>query len=464
MLFRSIEAPAHAVKGKAIFEVASGRLDTPPIHALLDQIRRGAVELNDVEIETASRSGETLTVLINARRLQSPDKEPLILVALHDVTDRKRAAEARYRRLFETARDGIVIVDALNGDILDLNPFAEHLLSYRRHELAGRKVWEVESIRNGPNMRDAIEQIRQRGVLRFDEFQLRTKDDRDLELEVIATLYSEGERQAIQLNMRDIAERRKLELELLEAQKLESLGLLAGGLASDFNNLLTGVLGNASLVLSETPPDQPIRLRLRQIVDAAERAAFLTRQMLAYAGRGRFVTANIDVGDLVREIAGLLRTSISKAVELKLELAPDLPPIDADPAQLQQAVINLVVNGAEAIGTNRVGTITVRTSLREVSSSEAATLFRSQPAAAGTYIQLEVIDTGVGMDESAKARIFDPFFSTKYTGRGLGLAAVQGIVKAHRGAIFVHSAPGRGATFRIFLPAGREGPPATSKG
>jgi CheY-like chemotaxis protein len=175
--------------------------------------------------------------------------------------------------------------------------------------------------------------------------------------------------------------------------------------------------------------------------------------MLAYAGRASFATAKIDLGDLVREISGLARTSISKAVDLKLEPGPNLPLVEADPAQLQQLVMNLVINGAEAIGENQAGTVTVRTSLREVSAGEAGALFNSQPAGPGTYVQLEVIDTGAGMDEATKARIFDPFFTTKFMGRGLGLAAVQGIVRAHRGAIFVHSAPGRGTTFRILLPA-----------
>ncbi len=172
--------------------------------------------------------------------------------------------------------------------------------------------------------------------------------------------------------------------------------------------------------------------------------------------RTAFTTANIDLGDLVREISGLVQTSISKAVDLKLDLTPNLPLIEADPAQLQQVVMNLVINGAEAIGEEQVGAVTVRTSLREVSPGEVSSLFKSQPAASGTYLQLEVIDTGAGMDEATKARIFDPFFTTKFTGRGLGLAAVQGIVRAHRGAIFVHSAPGRGTTFRIFLPAGAQ--------
>jgi signal transduction histidine kinase/CheY-like chemotaxis protein len=308
-------------------------------------------------------------------------------------------------------------------------------------------------MRSLPNARDVLDQIRERGVLRFDNFPVRTRDNRDVALEVIATLYSEAKRQAIQLNMRDVSERVKFERELQETQKLESIGLLAGGIAHDFNNLLTGILGNASLALSDTDPDQPMRLRLREIVAAAERAAFLTQQMLAYAGKGQFVTAIIDLSVLVREISALVRTSIPKAVDLKLDLAPNLPPIEADPAQIQQILMNLVINGAEAIGEDTAGTVIVRTSLREVSAHEAGELFKSEPAEPGAYLQLEVIDTGAGMDEAIKARIFDPFFTTKFTGRGLGLAAVQGIVRRHRGVMFVHSAPGQGTTFRILLPA-----------
>ena len=173
------------------------------------------------------------------------------------------------------------------------------------------------------------------------------------------------------------ASAKKFERELQETQKLESLGLLAGGIAHDFNNLLTGILGNASLAFTEVPADDPVRMRLRQIVQAGERAAFLTRQMLAYAGRGRFVTEAIDLGDLVREISTLVRTSIPKTVELKLDLAPDLPPIEADPAQMQQVIMNLVINGAEAIGENATGKVEIRTCACEIDAREAANLFAS---------------------------------------------------------------------------------------
>jgi two-component system, chemotaxis family, CheB/CheR fusion protein len=445
--------PEGSATGKAIIETSLDGFDTPPIRAMFDRLKHGANELSDVEIEPKTEGDRIRTLLVNARRLRSPDGERLILLTFQDITERKREAEARYRRLFESARDGIVIIDAFTGDILDLNPFTEQLLGYPRQQVVGRKLWEIEAMENIPNVRGATHQIRERGCVRFDGLHVRTKDDHEIEVEVIASLYYEGDRAAIQLNMRDVGERKKFERELQESQKLESLGLLAGGIAHDFNNLLTGILGSASLAMSETAPDQRIRPWLRQIVEASERAAFLTRQMLAYAGRGQFVTAIIEMGDLVREISTLVRTSISRAVDLKLDLASNLPPIEADPAQMQQVLMNLMINGAEAIGDDATGTVTVRTSLREISSREAAELFKSEPAEPGTYLQLEVIDTGAGMDEATMARIFDPFFTTKFTGRGLGLAAVQGIVRRHRGVIFVHSAPGQGTTFRILLPA-----------
>jgi two-component system CheB/CheR fusion protein len=449
----AMHLPEKSAVGKNIFEAAHGHFETPQIRSLFDQLLGGAAELKDVEVSPQSSRGETRTLLVNARHLRSPGQEQLVLLAFEDITDRKRAAEARYRRLFETARDGIVIVDAATGEILDLNPFTERLVGHKKDELVGQKVWEVDPMRSVRNVRGLIEQIRDRGVLRLDDITLKTKEGRSLDVELIATVHSEEERRAIQLNMRDVSERKKFERELQETQKLESLGILAGGIAHDFNNLLTGILGNASLALSETSPEQPLRVRLREIVEASERAGFLTRQMLAYAGRGRFVTAAMDLGEVVREISTLVRTSVPKSVDVKLDLAPDLPLVEADPAQIQQVIMNLVINGAEAIGEGEAGTVTVCTSVRDLNTREVAELFSPDAAKAGKYVQLEVVDTGAGMDNATKARIFDPFFTTKFAGRGLGLAAVQGIVRRHRGTIRVHTTLGHGTTFLILIPA-----------
>ena len=256
----------------------------------------------------------------------------------------------------------------------------------------------------------------------------------------------------------DMTERRLLEDHLRSAQKLESIGLLAGGIAHDFNNLLTGILGNASLAQELLPARHETIPLLANVVNASERAADLTQQLLAYSGKGRFVVEPLDLSSLVDEITHLLQATIPKLVNLKLELAPDLPAVEADSSQVQQVIMNLVINAAEAIG-NRPGTVTVRTSLRRVEERSGSGL---QP---GVYVCLEVADDGCGMDGETQARIFDPFFTTKFTGRGLGLAAVSGIVRSHRGAIQVKSAPGQGSTFEVLFaamsqpaPAGRQSP------
>ena len=235
-------------------------------------------------------------------------------------------------------------------------------------------------------------------------------------------------------------ERRNLEEQLRQAQKLESLGLLAGGVAHDFNNLLTGILGNASLVLEMLSPPEPERGMLEDVVRASERAAELTRQLLAYAGKGKFVVQPVHLSEVVREIGQLVRSSIPRQVELNMNLPPDLPVVEADPSQMQQLVMNLVINAAEAIG-DKTGTVEVTTGVRRIANRH------------GIYVCLEVRDTGCGMDAQTREQIFDPFFTTKFTGRGLGLAAVQGIVRSHDGTIDVDSHPGQGSTFRICLPA-----------
>ena len=250
-------------------------------------------------------------------------------------------------------------------------------------------------------------------------------------------------------------ERERVEKKLREAQKLESLGVLAGGIAHDFNNLLTGVLGTASLARMDSPADSPILPYLDDIEEAATRAADLCRQMLAYAGKGRFVIQEVDLSAIVSETTHLLRSSIGKSVVLKMDLAEGLPAVSGDAAQIRQIVMNLVINASEAIG-QKSGVVTVSTSL--VHADRA--LLDASPAEPelpeGDYIHLQVGDTGSGMPPETLARIFDPFFTTKFTGRGLGLAAVLGIVHGHKGTLKVASEPGQGTVFDILLPCAAE--------
>jgi signal transduction histidine kinase/CheY-like chemotaxis protein len=261
-----------------------------------------------------------------------------------------------------------------------------------------------------------------------------------------------------QYEVRDyIAERARSDEKLLQKQKLESLGILAGGIAHDFNNLLTGILGNASLAMDMLPQDSPVARMLEDVMQASERAAHLTRQMLAYAGKGRFVLERLDISRLVREISHLIKSSIPQNVQICLDLGDDLPVIEADGSQIQQLVMNLVINAAEAIPSERTGSVTVITRTQHLDESYLAQLGASSDLAQGEYVALEVRDTGSGMDEATLRRIFDPFFTTKFAGRGLGLAATEGIVRGHGGVLKVYSSPGHGSTFKVLFPALAEG-------
>lgn len=261
------------------------------------------------------------------------------------------------------------------------------------------------------------------------------------------------------LSVTDITERKwaeekrlQMERQMQQTQKLESLGVLAGGIAHDFNNLLTIILGNASLALDEMPPASPARDSLKAIEATSLRAAELCRQMLAYSGKGRFVIENIRMNDLIGEMISLLKASISKKAILNLNLKEPLPPLRGDPSQIRQVLMNLVFNASEAIGEHG-GVITISTGMMECSSRDISEIYLDDNLTEGLYVWLEVSDTGCGMDHETQRRIFEPFFTTKFTGRGLGLSAVLGIVRGHKGALTVYSEPGRGTTFKVLFPA-----------
>ena len=247
----------------------------------------------------------------------------------------------------------------------------------------------------------------------------------------------------------DITEGKRTQERLRQTQKLESIGLLAGGIAHDFNNLMTGILGNASMVLAEV--DARSAERLRDVMASAERAAALTRQLLAYSGKGQFIVRDLNVAEAVHEIGGLVQVSIPRTVQLSITAETRLPLVRMDPSQLQQMLMNLVINAGEAIGEGRPGSISIVTSTAEVEKPFVDALGEELPS--GRYVTIEVSDTGEGMDEARRSRIFDPFFTTRFTGRGLGLAAVAGILRSLKGGISVATEPGRGSRFRVYLPA-----------
>lgn len=253
---------------------------------------------------------------------------------------------------------------------------------------------------------------------------------------------------------RDITEHKRLEEHLRDAARMESLGLLAGGIAHDFNNLLVAVVGNASLVLESLDAAYPQRRLLEELLSSADRMADLTRQLLAYAGKGRFVIRSVNLSQVIQEETALLEAAVPKNVRIEFTLPP-VPWIEADLAQIQQVVANLVINAAEAIGKDR-GTVFVTTGVAEVDESFRAERLGDFAVSSGRFVMLKVQDTGSGMDAATRARIFDPFFTTKFMGRGLGLSAVAGIVRSHQGALDVRSVPGRGSTFELYFPVSSE--------
>ncbi|HWQ57062.1 MAG TPA: response regulator [Bryobacteraceae bacterium] len=375
--------------------------------------------------------------------------EPEVLLATIRATLRIREAEDAMRLLaeqwqttFDAMSDGVALLDR-EGRIVRWNRALERLTGRVAERLSGEICYHLWEPASEPPDRFAF--IRMADSLRREELDVQHRGRWfHVTVDPVLTGPSRELNGAVYV-VADVTERKQLEEQFREAQKFESIGQLAGGVAHDFNNLLTSIMGNASLVLSDLAPDHPFREKIEEVMRASNRAADLTRQLLAYSGKGRFILRRLDVSAIISEMEGLLRSSVPKKVLLEIALAKGLPLVEADPAQIQQALFNLVINAAEAIG-EAPGTIRVATGIKHVSEPTG-------DATAGDYVWLEVRDTGCGMDEHVRTRLFDPFFTTKFTGRGLGLSAVSGIVRGHRGMIEISSEPAKGTTFRVLMPA-----------
>jgi two-component system cell cycle sensor histidine kinase/response regulator CckA len=424
---------------------------------------------------------------------------------LIDVTQRKRTEQALkeseklYRHLVEHASDIICRTD-VHGRFRMLNSKTPKLLGYDAEDLTGRSYLDlIRSDFRATVRRFYRQQLTRKLAHTYLEFPALTGNGREMWFGQSVELIEEDGRiigfQAVardithrrrseemlkdaredlerrvrertaelecanQLLRREMAERqreekarRELEAQIQHTQRLESLGVLAGGIAHDFNNLLAVIMGYASLALPEIPESSRARSSLEKVISAVRDAAQLTQQMLAYSGRGKFTIVPINVNQLIDDVTRLVATLISKKADLQLNLTPGLPAIEGDSAQLHQVFINLLTNASDALG-ECPGMIRVSTGTQNVDEGELASVLPDRRLPAGKYVFIEVADTGCGMDETTAARIFDPFFTTKFTGRGLGLAAVQGIVRGHHGTLQVRSEPGQGTTFRVLFPA-----------
>ncbi len=372
--------------------------------------------------------------------------------------ERQRAAETvrrsehQLRQIIESTTEGVWVIDAQTRTTLVNRPLAE-MLGYTTEDMLGRPLFDFmdEQARAQAELHLGR---RRRGIRERHTFRLRHKLGNDVWVVMASNplVDAAGAYQGALAVVSDTTERRALELKVQHTQKLESLAVLAGGIAHDFNTLLVGVLGNVGLALELASHESPLVPLLEDIQIAATRAADLTRQMLAYSGRGRFVIEPISVNAIVDEMTHLLGSVISKNAVLKTDLAPELPRVEVDATQIRQVVMNLVTNASDAVG-DRPGIISITTGVISATHEYLQDTYLDEGLVEGRYVYLEVSDTGAGMEAATRERIFDPFFTTKFTGRGLGLAATLGILRGHRGAIKVSSEPGGGSSFKVLLPA-----------
>jgi PAS domain S-box-containing protein len=377
---------------------------------------------------------------------------------LESRTRELRASEERYRMLFETIPDVVLVMDR-RGHVVQINPDGLRYLETTEDEVLGRHVVEVARPERARELSRWVGALERGETSLGLETELQGPGGRAFPVELTGRSVEFRGEPAILVVGRDLTERnraederRRMETQMQHAQRLESLGVLAGGVAHDFNNLLVGILGNASLAVMDLPDGSPVRDSIHQIELAARRAAELTQQILAFAGKAKVAFQDVDLSGLVREMGQLLEPAVSKKARMSYRLSPRVPLVRADASQIRQVMMNLLINASDALS-GKPGDITVQTSLKELPADGFYRVIGGGTPAPGRYVVLEVTDTGCGMDEETCARIFEPFFTTKFAGRGLGLAATLGVIRAHNGFVAVRTEVGQGTTMTVLFPA-----------
>ncbi|MBI4749250.1 MAG: PAS domain S-box protein [Acidobacteria bacterium] len=377
---------------------------------------------------------------------------------LYDVTDHLATSQALVdqNQLLQTIFDHLPVMAATfdgSGNFHNANRLIEETIGSRFQGLSINEIIDV--VFEDPETRRKALDFATRGSTDWEYFQMKTRNgillDTEWKISRLPNGLSIGIGRDVTEQYKAFDQQKELEEQMWQAQKLETIGVLAGGIAHDFNNLLTAMLGNVGLALRILPPNSPAVRKMKEVELAIQRAADLTRQLLAYAGKGKYIIEPIDLTALISKMSHLFQTIITKKANFSLNLVADLPPIQADASQIQQVIINLLTNASEALE-EKEGEIQLSTGLCTLTRSEIKSLFFQGNLREGEYLYLRVKDSGAGISPENLLRIFDPFFSTKFTGRGLGLAAVLGIVRSHNGGIQVFSQPGHGTEVTLYFP------------
>lgn len=458
----------HGYSREEFFRLNLRQLDVP---ASAEQIEARMAEISErgaasFDVQHYRKDGTLVPLRVDARSARW-DGERVILSVATDVSDLRRIQdalrdrEARLRSILDAVSESVFLID-LDGIVLECNETTAGRLGTSAAELRGRCIYDFVAAESAQARRQIVQRVLQtrqpvhfedqRAGIWFEHSVYPAFDERGNLVQIAVFGRDVTARKETERSLRQSEQQsRELERRLLQTQKLESLSVLAGGIAHDFNNILAVIRGYAELIQLSLSPTASAQNDLETIKQSVERATKLTRQMLAYSGKGSFRLEQLNLSRLVADCQSLVASCVSKNAVVTYDLPLDVPDIQADPAQMRQLLMSLVTNASEALG-EHAGQVAISTRTVQASAEELAGLALNQDLPAGPCVCLKVADTGCGMDEQTLAKVFDPFFSTKFTGRGLGLPAVHGIVRGHRGAIGILSRPGQGTTFRVLFP------------
>ena len=443
------EILGRSVAGTIVPETGSAGLD---LDFMIKDIEINPEKYINNENENMRRNGERVWVAWTNKAIRDGNGKVIEILCIgNDITERRRMEnelkdyEERFRQLFETAKDGLLLIDKQTGNIVNVNPAIVDMLGYFSEEFIGKRLKDIGLLKDIKDFKETIRELIQAGFIDYENVLAETKQGQLINVDI----YLVDRAKFIQCNVRNITERKKLSAQLLQSQKMEAIGHLVGGIAHDFNNILSGLIGYQSLIDAKIKDDDPLKPYLNEINNLTEKAANLTRSLLAYSRKQVMEIKPADINKIVFGIRKILDRLIGEDIEVKVHMAAEELIANVDTGQIEQVLLNLATNARDAM--SHGGVLTISTEHVQIDSSF---IQADSYGEAGNYAVLSVADTGVGIDEKTTEQIFEPFFTTKEVGEGtgLGLAMVYGIIKQHNGFINVYSRPGEGAAFKIYMP------------